>query len=76
MEDMPTPEGQVLVKKAYAGWYALIVALVWNIVTLAAIMFGNNDGPAIGSFILSLIIFIFKVPLSFLTYRLLYNAVR
>jgi len=76
VDDMPTPETVALIKRAYGGWFAYIFCLFWNLVTLAGGMIATGSGDYISSFFIALALTIVTVPISFLNYRLLYNAAR
>jgi len=75
--DMPTPEAVSLVRKAYIAWFVTIVALVYNCATiLAALIVEQAGNSTLASFFLSLFYIVFFLPVTFLIYRLLYNAAR
>jgi len=75
--DMPTPESVSLVRKAYIAWFVTIAALVYNCATiLAALIVEQTGNSTLASFFLSLFYIVFCVPVTFLVYRLLYNAAR
>jgi len=75
-EDIPTPELQSLVRKAYFAWFVIIIAFFWNIITLLSILIISGQGVAIAGFFLGLVYTIFSIPVSFLVYRTLYNAAK
>jgi len=75
--DMPTPEAISLVRKAYIGWFVTIFCLIYNFATLMAVLIiDKGTGPSFGGFFLALAYIAFCVPVTFLIYRLLYNAAR
>jgi len=75
--DMPNPEIERLVRKAYIGWFVTIFCLVYNFATLMAVLIiDKGTGPSFGGFFLALAYIAFCVPVTFLIYRLLYNAGR
>jgi len=74
--DIPTPELQSLVRKAYVGWMAIAVTFLWNIITVVSILIVVGDGPSIGSFFLGIVYALFSIPVSWLIYRRLYTAAR
>jgi len=75
-EDIPTPELQSLVRKAYFAWFVIIITYFWNIITLLSILIISGQGVAIEGFFLGLIYAVFSIPVSFLVYRTLYNAAK
>jgi len=61
------------VRKGYFGWYFHSFCLFYNFIC----MFGAIvKGLVLGSFFISLVIFLLGVPFSFFTYWLLYSAIR
>lgn len=75
-EDIPTPEGQSLMRKAYIAWIVIAVTFLWNIITTLSVLIVSGGGSAIASFLLGIAYAIFSIPVSFLIYRTLYNAAR
>jgi len=67
-EEIPE-DNQAMVKRAYAAWFGVVVAYVWNFIVLIAC------GEVVGS-ILGIIYFFVNIPLAFLIYRALYHAAR
>jgi len=74
-EEIPQDD-KPLVKRAYYLWFFTVWCFFWNFFTILADLIVNANGGAVASLILSIVYFIFLVPLSFLFYRLLYNATR
>jgi len=75
-EDIPTPEGQKVVSRAYYCWYAIDICFVWNLVCTLAVLSVGSDSTYIGGFFLALALALFWMPVTFLIYRLLYGAAR
>jgi len=75
-EDVPTPELQSLVRKAYFGWFGITITYLWNIIVVMAIVIIDGSGTDIAGFFLGLAYAIFSIPVSFLVYRTLYNAAK
>jgi len=74
--DIPTPELQALVRKAYLGWMFITTTYLWNVVTVIAIVIVEGTGAAISTFFLGLVYALFSIPVSWLIYRRLYYAAR
>jgi hypothetical protein len=70
--DIPAGQ-QNLIRRAYAGWYMQMVGLLWNLVTVTAVLVTKGE---IAGFFLGLAFTLVSVPMSFLVYRLLYNAAK
>jgi len=71
-EDIPE-ERQRLVKRAYIGWFMTVWCYFYNFFTEISSLF---VGGSVGSFVLSIIFFVFNVPLSLFVYRILYQGAR
>lgn len=71
--DMTEPSVKRLVRFAYFGWLAFLVAVLWNFICMFAAII--VDG-AVGDFILSIVFCVFLPPIFFLIYRILYRAGR
>jgi len=71
--DMTEPSVKRLVRFAYFGWLAFLVAVLWNFICMFAAII--VDG-AVGDFILSIVYCVFLPPIFFLIYRILYRAGR
>jgi hypothetical protein len=74
-EDIPS-ELQSLVRRAYFGWFVIAATFLWNIICILSVLVVIGSGQAIGSFFLAIVFAIFSIPVSFLIYRLLYNAAK
>jgi len=71
-EDIPE-DTQRLIKRAYVGWFMTIWCYFYNFFTELSALFASGS---VGSFVLSIIFFLFNVPLSLFVYRILYQAAR
>jgi len=67
-EDIPE-DNTAMVKRAYVAWFGVIIAYIWNFITLIA------ASEVVGS-ILGIVYFFVNIPLAFLIYRVLYHAAR
>lgn len=74
-EEIPE-EHKKLVRNAYIMWFVTVWCYFYNFFSVLSALIVTGGGSEIASFILSIVDFIFFVPLSFLIYRLLYRATR
>jgi len=66
-------EQRGLVKRAYYGWFGIVFALTWNLLVVAAVL---AVGGSIPGFFLGLAFWLVSIPMSFFTYKRLYEAAR
>jgi len=75
-EDMPTDATKSMVRRAFIGWFATLVAFLWNLIMLLSALIARGGTSYITGFILSIVYIIFAYPISFFIFRLLYQAAR
>jgi len=75
VEDIPE-DRQKLIRRAYWTWFATGICFLWNLFTVASALVVQGSGADIASTILAAIEVAFFIPMSFLIYRILYQAAR
>jgi len=84
LAEMPTSSSRSLVRKALYGWFGLTFIFIWNFVAMSAFNFtpytdddGKSQTTGFGvSWIISLVLVLVGIPVTFTIYMCLYSAAR